>query len=174
MRKLSSSLIVEFPFCRYDESVFIGSIVEHANARLPPKRFHNVDYIVGLEPCIDEVTSLLNETDDDSVCMLGIHGIGGIGKTTLAKAIYNSIFYHFEGACFLFDVKEVSKKYKGMVHLQQTLLSEILEEKKMKFGSVHEGISKIKHRLSHKKILLVLDDVDEDEQLEQLAGGCDW
>ncbi|KAI9086136.1 hypothetical protein K1719_031857 [Acacia pycnantha] len=131
----------------YDESVFIESIVEHANAKLPPKRFHNVDHIVGLEPCIEELMSLLNETDDNSVCMLGIHGIGGIGKTTLAKALYNSIFYRFE---------------------------EILEEKKMKFSSVDEGISKMKHRLSHKKVLLVLDDVDEVEQLEQLAGGCDW
>ncbi|XP_028769804.1 TMV resistance protein N-like [Neltuma alba] len=40
-------------------------------------------------------------------------------------------------------------------------------------GSVDQGISRIKHRLSHKKVLLVLDDVDEVEQLEKLAGGCD-
>ncbi|XP_028769780.1 TMV resistance protein N-like [Neltuma alba] len=117
--------------------------------------------------------SLLDESDN-SVSMLGIHGAGGIGKTTLAKAIYNSIFFYFEGACFLFDVREASKKYQGVVRLQQTLLSEVLEERKMKFGSVDEGISKIKHRLSHKKILLILDDVEEVEQLEQLAGGADW
>ncbi|XP_028769826.1 disease resistance-like protein DSC1, partial [Neltuma alba] len=157
----------------YDEGEFIEGIAEDAYARLPPKRFHNDDYIVGLEPRIEEVMSLLNESDN-SVSMLGIHGAGGIGKTTLAKAIYNSIFFYFEGACFLFDVREVSKKYQGVVRLQQTLLSEVLEEKKMKFGSVDEGISKIKHRLSHKKILLILDDVEEVEQLEQLAGGADW
>ncbi|XP_028793758.1 TMV resistance protein N-like [Neltuma alba] len=157
----------------YDEGGFIEGIAEDAYARLPPKRFHDVDYIVGLEPCIEEVMSLLDESDN-SVSMLGIHGAGGIGKTTLAKAIYNSIFFYFEGACFLFDVREASKKYQGVVRLQQTLLSEVLEEKKMKFGSVDEGISKIKHRLSHKKILLILDDVEEVEQLEQLAGGADW
>ncbi|XP_054777798.1 TMV resistance protein N-like isoform X2 [Prosopis cineraria] len=152
---------------------FIERIVEDAYTLLPPKRYHNTDHMVGLEPRIEEVMSLLNKSDD-RVCMFGIHGTGGVGKTTIAKAIYNSIFYQFEGSCFLFDVKEASKKYQGIVRLQQTLLSEILEEKKMKFGSVDEGISNIKHRLSCKKVLLVLDDVDEVEQLEQLSGGCDW
>ncbi|XP_054777792.1 TMV resistance protein N-like isoform X1 [Prosopis cineraria] len=152
---------------------FIERIVEDAYAVLPPKRCHKTDHIVGLEPRIEEIMLLLNRSDD-RVCMLGIHGTGGVGKTTIAKAIYNSIFYQFEGSCFLFDVKETSNKYQGIVRLQQTLLSEILEEKRMKFGSVDEGISNIKHRLSGKKVLLVLDDVDEVEQLEQLAGSCDW
>ncbi|XP_028793764.1 TMV resistance protein N-like [Neltuma alba] len=96
------------------ESGFVERIVEHAYSMLPPKRFHNVDCIVGLEPRIEEVISLINKSDK-GVCMLGIHGTGGIGKTTLAKALYYSVFYHFEGACFLFDVREVSKTYQGVV-----------------------------------------------------------
>ncbi|KAI9074029.1 hypothetical protein K1719_044029 [Acacia pycnantha] len=138
---------------KWKSALFEGTSLSSAwlfKGGLPSKRFHNVDYIVALEPCIEEVMPLLDESDN-SVCMLGIHGTGGIGKTTLVKAIYNSIFYHFEGACFLFDVREESKKYQGVVRLQQTLLSEILEEKKIKFRSVDQGISKMTHRLSQKK-----------------------
>ncbi|XP_028769761.1 TMV resistance protein N-like [Neltuma alba] len=152
---------------------FIERIVEYVYAMLPPKPYHNIEHMVGLQPRVEKVISLLNKSDKGD-CMLGIHGIGGIGKTTLAKAIYNSILYKFEGACFLFDVNEASKKFQGIVHLQQKLLSDILEEKITRFGSADEGISKIKHRLSRKRVLLVLDDVDETEQLERLAGGCDW
>ncbi|KAK4259594.1 hypothetical protein QN277_005910 [Acacia crassicarpa] len=155
------------------QSGFIEGIAKDVYAMLPPKPFHNIGHMVGLEPRIEEVMSLLDDSDEGA-CMLGIHGLGGIGKTTLAKAIYNSIFYQFDGSCFLSDVSKESKKFRGTVCLQQTLLSEILDEKKMKFGSVHEGISKIKHRLSRKKVLLVLDDVDELKQIEELAGRCDW
>ncbi|RYR22524.1 hypothetical protein Ahy_B03g067832 isoform E [Arachis hypogaea] len=40
--------------------------------------------------------------------------------------------------------------------------------------SVEEGISKIKEKLSKKRALIVLDDVDKIEQLKALAGECDW
>ncbi|KAK4259602.1 hypothetical protein QN277_005917 [Acacia crassicarpa] len=152
---------------------FIERIAEHVYDMLPPKPKHNIEHMVGLEPRIEEVISLLNKSDN-GVCMLGIYGTGGIGKTALTKAIYNSIFYRFDGACFLLDVNEASKKFQGIANLQQKLLSEILQEKITRFGSAGQGISRIKHRLSHKRVLLVIDDVDEIEQLEQLVGGCDW
>ncbi|XP_052736644.1 disease resistance protein Roq1-like [Vigna angularis] len=61
-----------------------------------------------------------------------------------------------------------------MEELQKTLLSEMLEESETKLGSTNKGIYEIKRKLFRKKVLLVLDDVDDKEELENLAGGCDW
>jgi hypothetical protein len=106
--------------------------------------------------------------------MVGILGAGGIGKTTIAKAIYNSIAPRFEGSCFLADVRETSKQNSDLVQLQNILLSKILGHT-MKVDSVDEGIAVIKRRLSSKRILLILDDVDDKlDQLDKLAGEVDW
>ncbi|KOM27468.1 hypothetical protein LR48_Vigan416s000200 [Vigna angularis] len=106
--------------------------------------------------------------------MLGIYGLGGIGKTKLAKALYDKIVHNFDAASFLADVREKSKTVNGMEDLQKTLLSEMFEELETELGSAYKGIYEIKRKLHRKKVLLVLDDVDDKEELEKLAGGCDW
>ena len=67
---------------------------------------HVADYPVGLESQMQEVKELLDVGSDDVVHMLGIHGLGGVGKMTLSTAIYNSIADHFEALCFLENVRE--------------------------------------------------------------------
>ncbi|XP_052880899.1 TMV resistance protein N-like [Gossypium arboreum] len=99
--------------------------------------------------------------------------MGGIGKTTLARVAYTQMSPHFEGKSFLADVREVSNKC-GLVSLQKQLLSQILSEEYFNFFNIHEGIALINHRLSNKKILVVLDDVDNLQHLKCLVGRRDW
>jgi hypothetical protein len=69
-------------------------------------------------------------------------------------------------------VRENSLKH-GLEHLQEQLLSQTISLEK-KIGGVNQGIGYIKEMLRHKKVLLILDDVDKLEQLKHLAGRLDW
>jgi hypothetical protein len=160
--------------CRSEsEYKFIGKIVEEVSIRINRVPLHVANNPIGLESRILEVTSLLGLESDERVNTVGIYGIGGIGKSTTARAVHNLIADQFESVCFLAGVRERTIN-QGLDHLQETLLSETLGEKDIKVGDVYRGISIIKRRLQRKKVLLILDDVDKVEQLQALVGGHDW
>ena len=134
-------------------------------------QLHVAKYPVGIDM---QVMNLLSHVMIDGTRMVGLYGIGGMGKTTLAKALYNRIADDFEGCCFLANIREASNQYGGLVQLQEKLLSEILMDDFINVSNLHRGINIIRNRLCSKKILLILDDVDTLEQLQALAGGHDW
>jgi len=90
----------------------------------------------------------------------------------LARAIYNFVADQFQGLCFLHNVRENSTQ-NNLKHLQEELLLKTAGLD-IKIGDVSEGIPIIMERLCRKKILLILDDVDDLKQLQALAGGLDW
>ena len=99
--------------------------------------------------------------------------MGGIGKTTLAQEIYKRIFDNYEATSFIANIREETKT-RGLVSLQKQLLSKILMESEINIWNIPEGINLLRNTLSNKKVFIVLDDVDEDEQLGALVGKHDW
>ncbi|KAL2329137.1 hypothetical protein Fmac_022564 [Flemingia macrophylla] len=158
-----------------DESVFIDDLVGKIFNNVSPKDLCSDEHIVGRKYLVEQLKSLLDLKSRNVTCMFGIHGTGGIGKTTLAKALYDSIYKQFEGSSFLFNVREASDQTNSSLeNLQQMLLTDLLEDRYILVKSKIDGANKIKSRLRLKRVLIVLDDVDNIRQLKNLAGGCDW
>ena len=134
-----------------------------------------IDGLFGMTSRLSDLDSyVLKSASTNKVCFIGIHGMGGIGKTTLAKTYYNKMFHKFDGSSFLQNIREAcTKEANGLVSLQKNLLKDILEVD-FKIDNDYIGINMIKNKLCHKKVLIVLDDVSELYQLNGLAGKDDW
>ncbi|CAN1325586.1 Disease resistance protein L6 [Linum perenne] len=109
----------------------------------------NTDELVGIDHHIEVVLEKLS-LDSNNMTMVGIHGIGGIGNTTIARAVYNKISYSFDRCCFVENIRETQHS-NGI-------------------SNNSEGRKMIRERVSELKILVILDDVDEKFDFEDILG----
>ncbi|KAL6286234.1 hypothetical protein ACE6H2_010624 [Prunus campanulata] len=130
--------------------------------------------LVGIDFALEQLRLQLAPEEND-VRFIGVWGMGGVGKTTLAKLVFERISPHFELSSFLSDVSEVSAKHGTLVALQRQLLFPILKEENIiRVWDEESGILFTKKCLWNKKVLLILDDVDQLNQLEKLVGEKTW
>ncbi|GJT75576.1 NB-ARC domains-containing protein [Tanacetum coccineum] len=141
------------------ESKFIDMISKHIFNELNVGSLHVGEKLVGVHSRAKEM-NLLQFVGSSKIHMIGVCGVGGIGKTSIAKAVYNRLYAHFEVCSFCEDVNEFVTKF-GMVQLQRQIIEDMMKED-LKISSVGEGSNAIKKIMLSKKVLLILDDVRQD------------
>ncbi|XP_050274906.1 disease resistance protein RML1B-like isoform X5 [Quercus robur] len=142
-----------------------------SRVKLNYTKISDVKYPVGIDSRVEDINCLL-DIDSNDVRMVVIHGLPGIGKTTIAKAIYDLIAYRFEGSSFLENVKENSSTNDGKCQLREALYFEILGGGTLKELGANKRINMRMEMPQHKRILIILDDVDKLIQVTDLLGEC--
>ncbi|XP_060673957.1 disease resistance protein RPV1-like [Ziziphus jujuba] len=160
------------------ESELVQEIVKNILERLLQYQSSDEHYfkgLIGIKENIKKIERILS-IDSKDVRIIGIWGMAGIGKTTLAKVVFQKLSNSqlFEGCYFLEDVREKIKVPGGLDHLRKNLICCLLNDKTIqKMDTPLEALpSIIFQRLRRKKVLIVLDDVDSSIQLNVLVEGC--
>ncbi|XP_057990210.1 disease resistance protein RUN1-like [Hevea brasiliensis] len=117
--------------------------------------------LIGIKSRVEKVECLLKDKQ-----VVGILGIGGVGKTTIALEVFRRNKNQFNGHYFVENVRETMIK-KSSKSARKKIICELLRDKHI--DDLNDHVCK---RLKSMKVLIVFDDIEDRNHLKDLAGEC--
>jgi hypothetical protein len=140
----------------------VERILELANKSMP---LDVGEHVAGVKEVANELIQC--QVFGKGVSALGLWGMGGIGKSTLAKELYNQLCKRFEASCYVEDVTDKIMQGHGVVEIQKRMLKDLCSS-----AIDNDNKSELKpileKRLGKKRIVVVLDDVSNVEMLNYI------
>ncbi|KAK7395688.1 hypothetical protein VNO78_16253 [Psophocarpus tetragonolobus] len=148
------------------ESTLIENIVEDVLRKLNRSSITIDQGIIGIENHIAQIQSLL-QLESPAIRIIGIWGMGGIGKTTISSQIYKKLTVLFDSSSLVLN-GQIEIKRHGIKYVRREYLSELLGE-----NISHHPLMYFRERLRRKKVLLIVDDMNNLSHLNDLIGEPD-
>ncbi|KAL4561986.1 hypothetical protein LXL04_034172 [Taraxacum kok-saghyz] len=137
----------------------------HISSRFP------LPELIGMDDSIKFVTSWLKGASSHTANILTILGVGGMGKTSLAKYVYVLHSHEFETKTFIEDInRRCVEKSNGLLDVQKELCDNISKRNSVEVHHVSIYTSMIETIVAGKRVFLVFDDIDSLDQLDALLG----
>ncbi|KAL6135602.1 hypothetical protein ACLB2K_067829 [Fragaria x ananassa] len=149
------------------QAAFIHLVAKKGDSRQRPDRvqtdsfFEDGEKVVGREDAVTKIVTTLISSDNQqkNLSVMAIVGMGGLGKTTLAKSVYNepAIDKHFPKRIWVC----VSNTFEV-----DTILSLMVESQTKKAGMKSRDalLQVLREEITGKRYVLVLDDVWNEER----------
>ncbi|CAM6100453.1 unnamed protein product [Calypogeia fissa] len=147
-------LIVPEGSSRYGDAFVIAAKADHISTPLRPQNDQSLPMPrIGIANVMEEIKEKLQK-----VSSLGLAGMGGIGKSTVAKELFNDTEHRYEYTCFVGDVKNRVEKVDDVVLDCMHYMGRRLAEK-------DRGLE----MLEGNRLFLVLDDVASEQHIGILS-----